>query len=238
LCIKQSFEGKKMTTPNLTPEAYPEKHVQERLLNAAEQLFCEHGFEGTSVRDIAAAAVCNIASVNYYFGGKDKLYFEVFRRHMLPLRDAHIESINRVMSQTNGFPSLEDLLRAFANTFVGAMTDEKKGRRFAKLMNREMSDPHLPKDMFIDEFVLPFFEALQQALVKICPGLGESQAVLVIHSILGQLEHAIHAKTMFEGINNPMIPAFELVEIVDHIVKFSAAGIHGCVQTKNSQEGG
>ena len=46
--------------------------VQERLLNAAEELFCDKGFEGTSIRDIAASADCNIASVNYYFGGKQK----------------------------------------------------------------------------------------------------------------------------------------------------------------------
>jgi len=46
------------------------KSVQDRLLDAAEELFCEHGFDGTSVRDLAAAAGCNVASVNYYFGGK------------------------------------------------------------------------------------------------------------------------------------------------------------------------
>jgi hypothetical protein len=136
------------------------------------------------------------------------------------------------MSQTSGPPVLEDLLRAFANTFVGAMTDEKKGQRFAKLMNREMSDPHLPRNMFIDEFVLPFFDALQRALVTICPGLDERQAILAIHFILGQLEHAIHAKAMLEGINNPRMPVFELTEIIDYIVRFSAAGIRAYRQTK------
>ena len=49
------------------------KGVRDRLLDAAEELFCEHGFEGASIRDIAASAECNIASVNYYFGGKEKL---------------------------------------------------------------------------------------------------------------------------------------------------------------------
>ncbi len=54
-----------------------DKPVQDRLLDAAEQLFSEHGFDGASVRDIAATAGCNIAAVNYYFGSKDKLYTEV-----------------------------------------------------------------------------------------------------------------------------------------------------------------
>jgi AcrR family transcriptional regulator len=73
--------------------------VQERLLDAAEELFSDHSFAGTSVRDIAAAADCNVAAVNYYFGGKDKLYHEVWRRQLLRMRDERLESINKVMSQ-------------------------------------------------------------------------------------------------------------------------------------------
>ena len=228
-----------MTLSNQNTPGSTDKGVQDRLLDAAEQFFCERGFDGTSVRDLATAAGCNIASVNYYFGGKDNLYFEVFRRHMLPLRDACIESINRVMSQTSGSPSLEDLLRAFANTFVGAMMDEKKGRRFAKLMNREMSDPHLlSREMFIEEFVLPVTGALQRALVTICPGLDELRAMLAIHSIIGQLEHTIDTKAMLEGTDNPRLPRFEVAEIVDHVVKFSAGGIRACAEAKDRSEGG
>jgi len=48
--------------------------TRERLLDAAEKLFCQKGFEGTSIRDITAEAGCNIAAVNYHFGGKEKLY--------------------------------------------------------------------------------------------------------------------------------------------------------------------
>jgi AcrR family transcriptional regulator len=84
------------------------KSVKDRLLDAAEGLFCERGFKGTSIRDIAAAAGCNIASVNYYFGSKEKLYEEVWRRHLIPMRDARIASINKVMSQTDQQSNVSD----------------------------------------------------------------------------------------------------------------------------------
>ena len=48
--------------------------TRDRLLQAAERLFARQGYEATSVRDITAAAECNVASVNYHFGGKNKLY--------------------------------------------------------------------------------------------------------------------------------------------------------------------
>jgi len=86
--------------------------VPERLLDVAEHLFADRGFDGTSIRELATAAGCNIASVNYYFGSKQKLYEEVFRRHLIPMRDGRIGSISKVMAQSSGKPELEDLLRA------------------------------------------------------------------------------------------------------------------------------
>jgi AcrR family transcriptional regulator len=43
------------------------------ILQVAERLFAEKGFDGTSVRDISKAAKINIAMVSYYFGSKDKM---------------------------------------------------------------------------------------------------------------------------------------------------------------------
>ncbi|CAM3952385.1 TetR/AcrR family transcriptional regulator [Flavobacterium antarcticum] len=43
------------------------------ILQVAEKLFAEKGFDGTSIRDISKAAKINIAMVSYYFGSKDKM---------------------------------------------------------------------------------------------------------------------------------------------------------------------
>ncbi len=208
------------------------KSVKDRLLDAAEGLFCERGFKGTSIRDIAASAGCNIASVNYYFGGKDKLYQQVWRRHLLGMRDTRLASIERVMSQNAGEPCLEELLRSFAYAFVGPLVDEDGGQRLIRLITREMVDRHLPEDMFLEELIVPTMAALQGALAKTCPGLEKSKARLVILSVVGQLIQALHTKTMFEHTDNPELPKFDLTELVNHVVKFSAAGIRAYAEGK------
>ena len=207
------------------------KRVKDRLLDAAEGLFCERGFKGTSIRDIAASAGCNIASVNYYFGSKEKLYEEVWRRHLIPMRDARIASINKVMSQTVARPNLEDLLRSFADTFVGSMVDTSRVSQLSKLMAREYIDSHLPTNMFINEVIKPTMTAMYKAIIKTCPGLDESKVLLVIFSIIGQLVHVVHVKAMFEqGGDNLDLPIFDSNEAIDHIVKFSAAGIRPYIE--------
>jgi AcrR family transcriptional regulator len=64
-CQNESMESK-----------YNEKQVQ--ILIAAENLFSEQGFNGTSVRDIANAANVNLAMISYYFGSKEKLLEAIF----------------------------------------------------------------------------------------------------------------------------------------------------------------
>lgn len=46
---------------------------QIHILQIAETLFAENGFEGTSIRTIAKQAEINVAMVSYYFGSKEKL---------------------------------------------------------------------------------------------------------------------------------------------------------------------
>ena len=209
------------------------KGVRDRLLDAAEELFCEHGFEGASIRDIAASADCNIASVNYYFGGKEKLYEEVWRRHLIPIRDTRIVSINKVMTESDGKPKLEELLKTFADAFIGPMVDDNRARQFGILMAREWIDRHLPANMFLDDVIKPTMTAMRNALVNACPGLDESKIPLVVLSIAGQLVQVAHIKAIFVQGNKEDLPMFDLTEAIDHIVKFSAAGIRAYAEDKS-----
>ena len=56
---------------------YSDKQIQ--IMEAAEKLFADKGFNGTSVRDIADAAGVNLAMISYYFGSKEKLMEAMFQ---------------------------------------------------------------------------------------------------------------------------------------------------------------
>src|SRR3979411_1779711 len=62
-----------------------EDGTRERILRTAERLFAERGFSGVSVRELAAAAQVNIASIGYHFNNKEGLLSEVYRRHCEPM---------------------------------------------------------------------------------------------------------------------------------------------------------
>ena len=206
--------------------------AQERLLNAAEELFCEKGFEGTSIRDIAASAGCNIASVNYYFGGKQQLYEQVWKRHLIPMRDSRLKSIERVYFINERIPSLEDLIRSFAESFMGSIAETQKVSNLNKLMAREYINKHLPADMFLEEVMMPTVTAMQKALVQAFPNLDEQKAPWVVFSLISQLVHLGHVRAMFENSNGGTLTQdlFNSEEVINHIVKFTCAGIRAYIK--------
>jgi len=232
--MKQVFKGSGMAIPQEKKIVDGNAGlVRERLLDTAERLFSERSFEGTSIRRLASSAGCNIAAVNYYFGGKEKLYEEVFRRHLIPMTDTRVASIDKVMAESNGSPQLEVLLKAFADAFIEPLADEARASRFMKLMVREMIDSHLPSDLFVKDVIIPTLSAMQTGLVKACPGLDESKVPLIVHSVIGQLLEAVHSERMLGQAGDADVPKFDLAKMINHIVKFSAAGIRAYTGEKS-----
>jgi len=209
-----------------------ERTVQDRLVEAAEVLFCQRGFDDTGVREIAAAAGCNVASINYYFGGKDRLYIEVWRRQLAIMRETRTAGIRKVMSG-NELPSLEELLKSYARSFFEPLADESglsvgQGHcRFVELMIREMVDPRLPADMFVTEMVSPVMAVLTEAIQTVCPWLKPPTVQRMILSVVGQLVYVVAARRMFERCDGANLPRLNPEEMIDHIVRFSAAAIRG-----------
>ena len=207
--------------------------VQDKLLNAAEILFCEKGFEGTSIRDIASSAGCNIASVNYYFGGKQQLYEQVWKRHLIPMRNSRLESIEKILLLNDNKPELEELIKSFAESFIGKVVDPEKENRFNKLMAREYINKHLPANMFLEEIMMPTVTAMQNALIQAFPEIDKQKVLFIVFSLIGQLVHVVHVRAMFENdIDNLAQKLFNFDEIVNHIVEFTCAGIRFYMKEK------
>jgi hypothetical protein len=98
-----------------------------------------------------------------------------------------------------------------------------------------MIDPFAARET-LTEMAGPVMAALSQALLRICPSLKETNVHLVILSIVGQLIHTVCAREMFEESTYPGLPRIDLEEMVDHVVRFSAAGIRGYARGAGEQE--
>jgi AcrR family transcriptional regulator len=74
------------------------------ILEAAEKLFAEHGYEGTSTRQIAKEAGANMSMINYYFGSKDGVFMEImtnrikgFKVQLTSIEEENITELDKLM---------------------------------------------------------------------------------------------------------------------------------------------
>ncbi|MGO4681395.1 TetR/AcrR family transcriptional regulator [Microbacterium sp. 2MCAF23] len=142
----------------------PSTERRVRILDVAQDLFAEHGFEAVSMRDIASAAGVSLALLTYHFGTKDRLYREIFTRQkaVLEARVAHLRAVD---------PAAEDRLDLIVAAFVEPqmqLRETPAGLAFAQLLAREATDPSSERRGIIEELYDPmarqFIAALQEAL--------------------------------------------------------------------------
>ena len=109
---------------------------------------------------------------------------------------------------------------SFASAFVDPLVEEGSGRRWVMLVSQELIDPQLPPELFLGEMVEPVQNALAAAIVETAPGIDGGDARLASQSLMGQLLHLVNLHRCPRTGPPPV-----LAQLVDHTVRFSAAGI-------------
>lgn len=117
--------------------ARPSVTSRERLLDAAEDLFAEAGFNGASVRQIVERAAVNLGAIPYHFGTKENLFKEVVLRRATPLREERRRLLDELMRE-NPDPTLEELLWAMLEP---AFRTSRENDAFRRLLGRASMDP-------------------------------------------------------------------------------------------------
>ncbi|SDD75910.1 TetR/AcrR family transcriptional regulator [Glycomyces harbinensis] len=119
--------------------ASPDTRTQ--ILDAAERLFAEHGYRGTSVRAITRLAGANLAAVGYHFGSKAELMAAVARRVVEPMNAAQRAGLDELLARTPD-PTVGDLVEAFAGPMFDRMPAGDEGSaRTSRLIVTILSDP-------------------------------------------------------------------------------------------------
>lgn len=92
-----------MQPQNLKTMGNDLNNKQLQILQVAETLFAEKGFEGTSIRDISKEANINVAMVSYYFGSKEKLLEALIllktsglKEQLIHLIDENLEPLEKI----------------------------------------------------------------------------------------------------------------------------------------------
>src|SRR5258708_5342392 len=99
-------------TADLAADPEREAATKAAVFAAAERLFALQGFQNFPVRDIPAEAGVNLASINYHFGSKDALLFEIFRRRTAEPNRERAKMLHMAADRHGGKPPVREILAA------------------------------------------------------------------------------------------------------------------------------
>jgi AcrR family transcriptional regulator len=159
----------------------PSEVTRERIIKAAERLFAERGYDGTSIRAIVAKARVNQAAINYHFDGKDGLYREVLREAFRALtvdQLAHAQEISTM--------SREDALAAFMRRQLHPLMARDEYSRHMRIFNWETVRPTPVFRSLLSEEAAPFMGLAADLVRRFLPDADQRTVMVASIWLIGQ----------------------------------------------------
>lgn len=214
------------------PRRLPRAETRERLIEAASEIFIEHGYKAAKIRDIVRRAGANVAAVNYHFNGKEGLYAEVIRQHAAQA----IEDF----APAAGAPRAPDArLRHYVRTFLKRLLANNVQSRMARLIARESVEPTAAFDLVVERFVMPQHVVLHDTVRALLGAdVSEERVRRASMSIVGQCLYYWTARRVVTRLDPDLeYSAGQVDRLAEHIVEFSLAGLRQIARRRAGRPG-
>ena len=206
--------------------AHASKDTATRILDTAEGLFVEFGFDATSLRAITQQAHVNLAAVNYHFGSKDALFQAVLVRRLEPLNQQCIAELEAL--EASGAPfTVEAILMTFARPSLTLSKDpDRGGAMFVRLLSRAFVENHR---LIRDTLPLQYSEFLvryRNAFARVLPQLSEEERVWRLHLAFGMMFNAFAGNDVLKALAPAStVNAKNAAQVARHVRPFVVAGL-------------
>lgn len=205
----------------------PESGAKRKLLDAAELLFAEKGFEAVSVRDITQLAKTNVAAVNYHFGSRDHLLTLVMLRYMTPVTEERLARLEFIERKWHGnSPPLEEILDSLVRPLVAQVKKSELAERlFYKLTGRICAGQADGLPPQIEDQFKRTSERFSKALAQALPSIPPEELAWRIHFVIGGMIHMLTHGEIFSRISGGVSGSPTMEVTLSRFIRFAAAGL-------------
>ncbi len=159
--------------------------TKARIIEAAERLFGQHGYEATSLRHVIAEAGVNLAAIHYHFGSKEELLNEIVGRFAEPVNQRRIEFLEQLEADFAGAPiPVERIIEAFL-----LPAGQLASRASMRLMGRLFGEGLMPS--IAERHFKPTGKRYAHALRRTLPQIPDEEFLWRIDFMVGAMSHAM-----------------------------------------------
>lgn len=199
--------------------------TKDKILDVAEALFADGGFNDTSLRTITSKANVNLASVNYHFGDKKTLVRAVLNRYL----EAFMPAVETALYQLNEREDYDmvDVFQSLKEPLL-ALNDVKPGgaSRFMSLVGRGYTDVQGHLRWFITTRYTETLAMFTHSVMRANPKLDAETLFWRLHLTLGT---CVFTMASSQALSEIALSSFEkevsAEAIIDQIIPYLAAGV-------------
>ena len=196
--------------------------TQQRLLEAAGEVFAEQGFRNATVREICQRARANLAAVNYHFGAKEGLYAAVIEY----AQSCSLEKYPLAQADREDIPATQRL-RTFIHYVMSGLFEEGLPAWRFKLMAREMIEPTAALDAMVENMIRPLARKLESIVRELLGSRATDEQVRLCQlSIIAQCLHHRNSQPVIQRLFPRQKYGPEKVKaLAEHITRFSLGAL-------------
>jgi AcrR family transcriptional regulator len=207
--------------------------MTEQILNAAEELFSQHGLYGVTLKDVAKRVGVHHTLLNYYFSDKRALFDAVFARRAVVTSDRRMEAMDEYERVCGGKPTVEGALHVFLDTDLDLYIEGGEGwKNYASLTAQVANTPEWGAQMMdshFDPVVLRLIDLLKKAL----PNADAADIFWGYHFVTGALMLTLARTGRIDKLSGGICHSDDFKAVKQRMATFMAAGITAiCTPTK------
>lgn len=208
--------------------------VRERLLDAAEALFAEHGFHGAPMRDITAMASTRLANINDQFGSKEVFFQEVIARRAPLINADRLALLQAVRSSRNKASEIRGVVEAFARPLLVRSQESEGWRNYLRLLS-QLTNSRSVVLLLIAEHFSPMAVMFSDRIGRILPGLTPRQRMnayqLMVSAAMAVFSDNRRIDVMSAGAES----SCDFASHYEDMVAFTTGGILQLAEPRNRQ---
>lgn len=199
--------------------------TKDKILDVAETLFAEHGFNDTSLRAITSKANVNLASVNYHFGDKKTLVRAVLNRYLEAFMPAVSEELKKLSLKEEY--SMEEVFSCLKKPLLQLNELRPHGAsRFMSLIGRGYTDVQGHLRWFITTRYSEVLSQFSQLIIKANPNLSPATLFWRLHFTLGTCVFTMaSSQALAEIAYNDYGQTVDSSVVINQLIPYLAAGV-------------
>lgn len=196
----------------------------DRLLDMAEAMFAESGYESVSLRAISRACDANIAAIHYHFGSKAELLDRIFANRAGTMNTARLALLAACEAREGRSPMLHQVLEAYLRPSLIPPSGDLNARRFARLravIASEQAD-------ISRELIAKYFNEVSRkfiaAIADLTPHLTRNEVHWRFHFLLGAQYYTLSNPERIQSVAEQGVGEINVDVLLAEMVAFVAGG--------------